>query len=592
MEFDAISRHLYATDAGLNQIEPLGVVSPRDTEDVVRLVEYAAEHGAARSIGRGMGSGLAGGAVGAGIQVDFTRYMNRVLEIAPDGSWARVQPGVVMADAQPGGSQVRDLLRPRPFQRELLQPGRHDRHQLVRRAHGRLRRAPRTTCWRWRWCWPTGASSAPASAPRTAPSWRPSWPASTLCRPGVRRDPAGAARERRDDRRRHAPGGQELFGLPAGDDLRRRERRRGAGDRAAARRRRAGQRRARDRLVHLQKLFVGRRRHAGPGDRGDPQPGAAAQAARHRHGLLPVGVRLRRGGARASSPSSPPPSRSWTPASSPSCASTTPGSTPCSPSAPTPPCSSSSRAPTTPRSTRSSPPCGRHLAGTERPQGGPRRDAPRRRTTCGPSASRPWRCPCACPGPRRALPFIEDVTVHPTEVPGYVDFLQRLFDREKVDAVMYGHVGDGNIHTRPLLDPKDPDDLRTMQRLYDEVFAYVRGHPGHHVGRARRRPAPHPVRPPDVRGRGLLPLLSGQECVRSPGRDEPRQEGRAAGGERRPGQRPAGRRPGRRPPAPRSAVRLRLPHRTPDAPPALPRRASTSARSRSATAAPSARASW
>ena len=40
---------------------------------------------------------------------------------------------------------------------------------------------------------------------------------------------------------------------------------------------------------------------------------------------------------------------------------------------------------------------------------------------------------------------------------------------------MYGHVGDGNIHTRPLLDPKDPRDLRTMQRLYDEVSAYVRG---------------------------------------------------------------------------------------------------------------------
>ncbi len=79
------------------------------------------------------------------------------------------------------------------------------------------------------------------------------------------------------------------------------------------------------------------------------------------------------------------------------------------------------------------------------------------------------------PGPRRALPFIEDVTVHPTEVPGYVDFLQRLFDREHVDSVMYGHVGDGNIHTRPLLDPKDPADLHTMQLLYDEVSAYVRG---------------------------------------------------------------------------------------------------------------------
>ena len=43
VEFDLISRRLYATDAGLSQIEPLGVVSPRDADDVVRLVGYAAE---------------------------------------------------------------------------------------------------------------------------------------------------------------------------------------------------------------------------------------------------------------------------------------------------------------------------------------------------------------------------------------------------------------------------------------------------------------------------------------------------------------------------------------------------------------------
>ena len=114
VEFDAISRFLYATDAGLNQVEPMGVVSPRDTEDVVRLVEYAAEHGMPL-VGRGMGSGLAGGAVGAGIQVDFTRYMNRMLEIAPDGSWARVQPGVVMGDAQSGGTpSTRTFFAPDP----------------------------------------------------------------------------------------------------------------------------------------------------------------------------------------------------------------------------------------------------------------------------------------------------------------------------------------------------------------------------------------------------------------------------------------------------------------------------------------------
>jgi FAD/FMN-containing dehydrogenase len=96
VEFDAISRRLYATDAGLSQIEPLGVVSPRDTADVVRLTAYAAERGLSL-VPRGMGSGLNGAAVGPGIQVDFTRYMHSILEVAPDASWVRVQPGVVMA---------------------------------------------------------------------------------------------------------------------------------------------------------------------------------------------------------------------------------------------------------------------------------------------------------------------------------------------------------------------------------------------------------------------------------------------------------------------------------------------------------------
>ncbi|MCJ7832060.1 MAG: FAD-binding protein, partial [Actinobacteria bacterium] len=81
VEFDNITRQLYATDAGLNQIEPLGVVSPRDADDLILLVAYAAEQGLSL-VPRGMGSGLAGGAVGAGIQVDFTRYMNRILEVA------------------------------------------------------------------------------------------------------------------------------------------------------------------------------------------------------------------------------------------------------------------------------------------------------------------------------------------------------------------------------------------------------------------------------------------------------------------------------------------------------------------------------
>ena len=142
VEFDDISR-LYATDAGLNQIEPLGVVSPRDAEDVVRLVEYGAENSLSL-VPRGMGSGLAGAAVGAGIQVDFTRYMNRILEVAPDGSWARVQPGVVLASLNQHLKGYGSFFAPRSLQRELLQPGGHDRHQLLRGPYRGIRQDNRS----------------------------------------------------------------------------------------------------------------------------------------------------------------------------------------------------------------------------------------------------------------------------------------------------------------------------------------------------------------------------------------------------------------------------------------------------------------
>jgi FAD/FMN-containing dehydrogenase/Fe-S oxidoreductase len=77
------------------------------------------------------------------------------------------------------------------------------------------------------------------------------------------------------------------------------------------------------------------------------------------------------------------------------------------------------------------------------------------------------------PGPRQPLPFIEDIAVHPTQVAASVAFLQKIFDREGVEAIMVGHVGDGNIHTRPVLNPRDPGDARVVRRIYDEVSAYV-----------------------------------------------------------------------------------------------------------------------
>src|SRR5438034_11015088 len=79
VRFDRVSRALYSTDASVYQIEPLGVVIVRSREDVVRTVEIARRHGVSVTA-RGGGTSQAGQAVGAGLQMDTSKYFNRVLE--------------------------------------------------------------------------------------------------------------------------------------------------------------------------------------------------------------------------------------------------------------------------------------------------------------------------------------------------------------------------------------------------------------------------------------------------------------------------------------------------------------------------------
>ncbi len=95
VRFDKVSRALYSTDASVYQIEPLGVVIPRSVEAVVRAVEIAGKHGVPITP-RGGGTSQAGQSIGAGLVLDTSKHLNRVLEINPDEKWARVQPGVVL----------------------------------------------------------------------------------------------------------------------------------------------------------------------------------------------------------------------------------------------------------------------------------------------------------------------------------------------------------------------------------------------------------------------------------------------------------------------------------------------------------------
>ena len=97
VRFDPYSRALYSTDASIYQMEPVGVIIPRNEEDVVQVVRTAARYGVP-VLPRGGGTSLSGQGVNHAIVLDFSKYMNRVLETNPEEGWVRVQPGITIGE--------------------------------------------------------------------------------------------------------------------------------------------------------------------------------------------------------------------------------------------------------------------------------------------------------------------------------------------------------------------------------------------------------------------------------------------------------------------------------------------------------------
>ncbi|PWH11844.1 MAG: FAD-binding oxidoreductase [Anaerolineae bacterium] len=96
IRLDPISRVLYSTDASIYQIEPLGVVIPKNQDDLHAAVELAAKH-RIPILPRGSGSSLAGQAVGPALIIDCSRYLDQIIEINPQTRTAIVEPGVILA---------------------------------------------------------------------------------------------------------------------------------------------------------------------------------------------------------------------------------------------------------------------------------------------------------------------------------------------------------------------------------------------------------------------------------------------------------------------------------------------------------------
>ncbi|MGW2098320.1 FAD-binding and (Fe-S)-binding domain-containing protein [Streptomyces olivaceoviridis] len=93
--FDATARALVTMDASNYRRVPLGVVAPRDADDVAAVLEVCRARGVP-VVARGGGTSIAGQATGTGVVLDFTRHMNGLLELDPGSRTAVVQPGLVL----------------------------------------------------------------------------------------------------------------------------------------------------------------------------------------------------------------------------------------------------------------------------------------------------------------------------------------------------------------------------------------------------------------------------------------------------------------------------------------------------------------
>jgi len=95
VKFDAMTRHLYSTDASNYQVMPIGVTFPRSSDDVAAIHEVASKH-RIPLLPRGGGSSLAGQAVGEAVVMDTSRRMQRVTGINADVQSVTVEPGLTL----------------------------------------------------------------------------------------------------------------------------------------------------------------------------------------------------------------------------------------------------------------------------------------------------------------------------------------------------------------------------------------------------------------------------------------------------------------------------------------------------------------
>lgn len=113
VRFDDGTRALYATDGSNYRLPPIGVVVPRHRQDILTAVRICHEHNAPL-LTRGGGTSLAGQCCNAAVVLDLSKHYNRVLQVDPKSRTARVEPGVVLDRLQAEAAKHGLMFGPNP----------------------------------------------------------------------------------------------------------------------------------------------------------------------------------------------------------------------------------------------------------------------------------------------------------------------------------------------------------------------------------------------------------------------------------------------------------------------------------------------
>jgi len=97
LHFDALWKHIYATDASVYREVPLAVCFPKNEEDLLKLVHFAKEHHTSL-IPRTAGTSLAGQCTGSGIIVDVSKHFTDIIRVDSTNKKVVLQPGVIRDD--------------------------------------------------------------------------------------------------------------------------------------------------------------------------------------------------------------------------------------------------------------------------------------------------------------------------------------------------------------------------------------------------------------------------------------------------------------------------------------------------------------